>query len=147
MRFGDFILFEMAYHQDKAIEKIEDLFPQLTRHILKVWLMPKSRDYRHWLGEITNWLGMIEGFSRVKTPSKRISLRKFETEFDGYFDERTIKNFLYGIKIQYDLTVGPTIAGYLSRRIQNLYHSLWVELSQGTFDIEEFIKEFINGQT
>ena len=145
MRFGDFILFEMAYLQDKAIEKIEDLFPQLVRHILKVWLIPKSRDYKHWLNEIENWLELIEGFSRVKTPSKRISLRKFKKEFDGYFDERTIKNFLFGIKNQYDLQIDSSCVKDFSNKIQILFQSLWVELSQGSLDIEIFMKEYING--
>jgi hypothetical protein len=141
LRFKDFVL-EFAYESDKAIEKIEDLLPQLSLHILKIWLMPKSRDYDHWVKEVENWLNQISRFSRIKADSKIISKAKFQKEFGEYFDESEIENDLYLLRnYKFEKDIAPNV---LSQKLQEFFEYLWDSISSKKFNLKktmEFIKE------
>ena len=141
LRFKDFVL-EFAYESDKAIEKIEDLLPQLSLHILKIWLMPKSRDYDRWVKEVENWLNQISRFSRIKADSKIISKAKFQKEFGEYFDESEIENDLYLLRnYKFEKDIAPNV---LSQKLQEFFEYLWDSISSKKFNLKktmEFIKE------
>lgn len=137
MKFTDFI-FEMAYNQNRAIEKIEDLLPELSKHILKVWLIPESENYKHWISEIKNWVDKISDYSRVKTPFGVIKYSKFKKEFGGYFDTKYVSNKLEVLKSNYNL--GIVDVKKLSKNMDAIYDYLWEAISSKTFNITEFIK-------
>ena len=136
MGFANFI-FEMAYKQDRAIEKIEDLLPQLSLHILKVWLMPESRDREHWIKEIENWLNLINRFSRVKN-SRIISKSKFKKEFGGYFEIDEVEDNLYILRHYKFELKSPKI---LSKRLKQFFDWLWESISSRTFKISSAIQK------
>lgn len=145
MRFLDFVsnaLNEMPYNQSKGLEKIEDQTLQLTRHILKVWLMPKSRDFNHWITEIRNYLDLMDLGANVKTKRGRISHNALTKEYKNTVTEQRIKNALsyinssYGEKFKYDVKYYNSV--------KKFYDFLWLKLAEFDFSTDEII-EYIEG--
>ena len=102
MRFS-FYLTEMAYHQDRAIEKIEDLLPQVISHLFKCLTMSESQDFNHWLKEIRNWISQMDDYSVVKPKNRRINLKVFLKEYDQKLSFKYLLRKYENILYQYGL--------------------------------------------
>ena len=53
-------LLEQASERNDKMSKIKSLMWQLNLHLLKIYLMPNSRDLSHWEDEVDNWLIEIQ---------------------------------------------------------------------------------------
>ena len=93
----------MAYHQDRAIEKIEDLLPQVISHLFKCLTMSESQDFNHWLKEIRNWISQMDDYSVVKPKNRRINLKVFLKEYDQKLSFKYLLRKYENILYQYGL--------------------------------------------
>ena len=137
MKFTDYIL-EMVYPQARAIEKIEDLLPQLTKHFIKCWIMQKSRDYDHWVKEIINYLDQINEFSRVKTKRKYICRGTFDKEFGHLTEFHRVESLVDSVCIQYTID-SPYSVKFFVDSLTSFYNDLWNMLSSNKFNIRKMI--------
>ena len=86
-------LFEMAVRQQEAKKEIASKAMQITRHWIKLQLMPKSVDVNKWNKEIKNWFRNYESL-RLKPNSKGLTL---EQGWEWFSD------FTFHMKTQEDL--------------------------------------------
>ena len=140
MKFSDWI-FEMAYRQSRAIEKIEDLLPMVSIHILKCELMPDSIDGNHWLSEIKNWFRKINDFSFTKTKSGKISYKVFEKEFGIKLETRHLKKYVEEIEDEYE-EFDALIIDKAVLRTQEILKWFFKVVSEDTYSWKEFKRKF-----
>ena len=136
MRFLDFIC-EMPYYQNKSLELIEGRIRQLSNHILKVWLMPESRDYGHWIKEIRNCLEIMDDSADTKTRNGRISHKALVKEFKNKIREQRVKNSIAGINADHSKNFKYNIKYY--NALKDFYSYLWAKLAQEDFSSAEII--------
>jgi hypothetical protein len=60
----------LAYPRKEALNKLEALHLQVTDHVLKITVMPKSKDVPHWKSELKTWQRTLIRFNKSKTKSK-----------------------------------------------------------------------------
>lgn len=127
----------MPYYQSKGLEKIEDQIPQLTLHILKVWLMPDSRDYEHWIDEIANFLVIMDSGANVKTRRGRLSHNTIVKEYKALITEQRVKNAFNRINRSYEKSFKYNVKYY--NAVKKFYDYLWIKLAEFDFDTAEVI--------
>lgn len=132
MKFSQYILTE-KYELKKGVEIIEGQIFQLAKHILKVWLIPVSRDYNHWINEIINYLSIMEDGREVKTKTGLISRKVFTREYKDKIKEQKVKNFLFEINVKYKKNF--IYRNIYNTELNNFFDFLWDNLSQKIFDI------------
>ena len=145
MRFS-FYLTEMAYHQDRSIEKIEDLLPQVVLHIFKCLTMPGSRDYNHWLKEIQNWIFQMDDFCSIKN-GKRIRFKVFLREYEQKMSAKYLLKRYDTILYQYDLGEHKHLPNpnKCVKFVQGFLNELLKDLSEDKLNwikLEYLIKDF-----
>ena len=147
MRFS-FYLTEMAYHQDRAIEKIEDLLSQVITHLFKCLTMSESRDFNHWLKEIRNWISQMDDYSVVKPKNRRINLKVFLKEYEQKLSFKYLLRKYENVLYQYGLGCKkhiPTpekciefVQGFLADLFETLSNDelSWVDLDKKLKDFK-----------
>lgn len=142
MEFKDYIT-EMAYRQSFALEKTEELLPELSLHIVKFWTMPDSREIPHWTNEVTAWLRRIKGYSKTKTDSGVISKKAYDKEFSEYFDISDAEDIIFAIESEYGIKVEFSSAT-ISKNLKQFFGELWDSLSGSTFSLEKTLNKIKN---
>lgn len=132
-------LFEMAYSRQKAWRKVTGLASPLSDHIIKLMVMPNSRDRSHWKKEINEWLFDL---SRIilKPENRRLSL---QTYWDWLVDEPEIDavDTVRYLKVQYkneQYIIPPTLQQDFQQTMRLICNLL---AANEPIDLDELIKE------
>jgi hypothetical protein len=141
MRFKEF-LFEFAFEQSKALEKIEEIIPQLSIHLAKCLAMPKSRDLNHWKTEIRSFIFKIDNFANIKTKSKRIKKKNCYAEFGYLFNDAKINQIISIIESDYSIELTRNEKIILSQKIKNGYEQFFDALEADKIEIENTFQIF-----
>ena len=139
MTFSEF-LYEMAFPQSKALQKIEELLSQLSIHFLKCWIIPNSRNYNHWRGEIINFLGRINDYSRVKTKRGLIDRKNFDKEYKHTLELPWVDNLVDSVCLQYDIEREQGDTEHFAYILKRFYEDLWDMLSVGGFNLRQMLQ-------
>lgn len=139
MKFSEFI-YEMAFPQSRALQKIEEQLTQLSMHFLKTWMKASSRDYNHWRNEIINYLNRINDYSRIKTKNGLIRRDLFDKEFGHTLEYAWVDNLVDSVAIQYDIKRENGDTEYFVFALRKFYSELWDMLSIGQFNLRQMLK-------
>lgn len=133
MKFSEYVMQELneRLEQRKVIHRIEKQILPLTLHILKVWLMPDSQDFNHWIKEIDNILSIIiTTGSNVKTKKGYISYETLIEEYGDIITKEYIKDRIYSINIQYNQKF--KFKNDIYAGVTRFYRVLWSSLGSGS---------------
>lgn len=138
-------LFEMARSRQSAIDKIDDVIPQICSHVLKILVTKDDveQNLNHWENELLNWFMQISRWSHLKG-NRRLKLKDYQVEFANHFQKSTILASLVVMKYRY--TILPFDISVLVRTLKDFCNSLFEAVSDKNEDkFTEFLKsDFIN---
>lgn len=137
------MLNEMAYERNRALEKVEDLMPQIVEHLLKILITENEVEINlnHWSSEIENWLKLINRFSRLKN-NTRLKYRDYVDNLWVHFSE---KDILIDISsMSYNYIFADYDMNELREVIFEFFDLVFTKMSQDKFNelkIKELLKD------
>lgn len=139
MRFLDFLTENRDLQS--AINRIEDQIPQLSAHIIKVWVMPESRDFNHWINEIKNYTQIIDDSADVKTRFGRIRKTLMLKELQQKLSVNRVTRYIRTIEDKYNIR----IPGILEIRdnLEALYNDFFDYIEKDSYE-DRVILNLIN---
>ena len=137
-------LYEMSAHRDRAKREISSGNYELAKHLIKLIIYGKVRDYNHWCNEVNGWLRPIN-ILRVKPNHKRLS---YETLRYLLWEERLetiqeVQDYMELVEAEYRksyrmIEVDPQ---QVHKIIMSAMSDVCRDLSLGKFtDIRNYIK-------
>lgn len=137
MSFKEYIcqkLWEMAFEQAHAQEKIEELVPETAEHILKCRLMPDSRDVPHWFNEIKKWTDKMDGYADTKTKRGRISYSILLKECGKKISAPKLSKVVKGLEWEYNTKFNAENSESAINFTTELMKEIFYDLSQDNYD-------------
>lgn len=143
MRFGDYVknkLYEMAFEQAFALDKIEEQVPGAIIHILCCHLMPHSRDIPHWIDEIAAFTGKMDDYCDVKTKSKRISYANLVSGVHPKLTPEWVKKKISFIERKYKRKFSKEDVNVAIEKTIDIMHDMFLDMANNKFDIENYVE-------
>lgn len=143
MKFTDYIvdkLYEMAFEQSFALDKIEEQVPGVITHILCCHLMPDSRDISHWIDEIAAFTGKMDDYCDVKTKSGRISYANLINGVHPKLTPEWVKKKIPFIERKYKRKFSKENVNDAIEKAIDIMHDIFLDMASNKFDIEKYVK-------
>lgn len=141
MRFTDYIadkLYEMAFRQLFALEKIEEQTPGALVHILKCFLMPDSREISHWLDEIEAFTSRMDGYGEVKPDSKRISYNNIIKQTQKKVSYDSVKKKIPYLERKYRKKFNKNEVDIAISKTLDLMRDIFLDISKDEYDMAKY---------
>ena len=114
----------MALPRSRAIGNLTDLAHTLTTHIVKVRLMPDSRDQPHWRKEIAAYLNRAQSYTFVKG-GKRLKLKDLSESLFHIDSRAGIQSIIFGLRSDYTFdNPKPSEIALIHKAVVRVYHEL-----------------------
>lgn len=136
MKFSDYLkskLWEMAFSQEHALDKVEELAPKTIEHILKCRLMPDSREIPHWLNEIKAYTEKMDDYCDVKTRTGRPSYANLLNKLEVKLKYEKVAKKIPNIELEYSKKFKPSEVRKAIEFTISQMQEILKELSQDTF--------------
>ena len=114
----------MALQRARAIGNLTDLAHTLTTHIVKVLLMPDSRDQQHWRKEIAAYLNRAQSYTFVKG-GKRLKLKDLSESLFHIDSCDGMQSVIFGLRNDYTFdNPKPSEIALIHKTVVRVYHEL-----------------------
>lgn len=141
MKLLDYI-FEFAYEQNSALEKIEDKMPQLSAHLIKVLVFEDDINQKHWRAEILTFIDSIDNYCDIKSKNRRISAKTIKKSLSNTLEDRYFEKILKKLYRNYDTKLFPadkTNKQILFDSLREFYDNLFVWLEKDVINDDEIL--------